>query len=217
MSRKFNFSEGNFYHVYNRGTNKTTIFEYDADYWWFMHLLYHCNQPDPFNSELIDLRDDLNLVRRDTLVDIGTYCLMPNHFHLLLHEKTDGNISQFMHKLGTAYSMYFNLKNNRVGHLFEGPFKARHIDTDEYLQHVFAYISLNPAKLYGPEWAKNRNQNSNTLNQTMDYPFSSTKELIGTRKKYAPILQTQPFPVVDMQGIKFEKLIQWWNTTSEKY
>ena len=81
--------------------------------------------------------------RGETLVDIGIYCLVPNHFHLLIKEKTENGISEFVKKVATGYSMYFNKKYERTGSLFEGPFKAKRIDTDEYLKYIFSYIHLN--------------------------------------------------------------------------
>src|SRR3989338_5483185 len=77
---------------------------------------------------------------------------MPNHFHLLLKEIEMGGISQFMGKLSTAYSMYFNKKYERTGSLFEGRFKSSRIANDNYLHYLFAYIHLNPIKLIEPMW-----------------------------------------------------------------
>jgi hypothetical protein len=72
---------------------------------------------------------------------------MPNHFHLLLYEKTEGGISHFMQKLGTAYTKYYNERNERVGGLFTRPFRAKHINSDDYLREIIPYIHLNPREL----------------------------------------------------------------------
>jgi putative transposase len=115
--RKTPFIVGEYYHIYNRGNDKKTIFFDNHDFARFMLLLYLCN-----NTDTLDMRNILNkglafvdifsLERSDTLVDIGVYTLMPNHFHILLYEKTENGISIFMQKLATAYSMYFNQKNS---------------------------------------------------------------------------------------------------------
>src|SRR5674476_643636 len=152
MRRKFQFSIGEYYHIYNRGTDKRSIFLESNDYNRFVLILHLCNNKNPVDisnliREGLSFTELMNIEVEERLVDIGTYCLMPNHFHLLLREQQENGISLFMKKLLTAYSMYFNKKHNRTGGLFEGPFLARHADTDEYLKYLFSYIHLNPIKI----------------------------------------------------------------------
>jgi putative transposase len=73
---------------------------------------------------------------------------MPNHFHLLIKQKKDHGIVSLMHALGIAYSMYFNKKYDRVGSLFQGRFKAKLVDEDDYLLYLSKYIHLNPKEFY---------------------------------------------------------------------
>lgn len=80
---------------------------------------------------------------QDPLVEILAYCLNKNHYHLLLKQVADNGISKFMQKIGTGYTMYFNQKNKRMGALFAGRFKSKHVDTDSYLHHVGVYVNLN--------------------------------------------------------------------------
>jgi putative transposase len=131
--------------------------------------------------------------RGEPLVSIGAYCLMPNHFHLLLTPLVDGGISKFMLKLQTGYSMYFNKKNDRVGALFQGVFKSQHMDDDIYLRYIYSYIHLNPAKLKNSEW---KTQPKSFLNQLKkfiaEYPYSSLQEYLSENYK---ILNSKPFPV----------------------
>src|SRR3989344_8337118 len=109
MDRKIEFSIGEFYHLYNRGNNKGRIFFNDGDRARFLKLLFLCNNTRPIVFRDISKKASYDeKYRDDTLVDIGAYCLMPNHFHFLVHEKEDGGISAFMQKLSTAYSLYFN-------------------------------------------------------------------------------------------------------------
>ncbi|KKW46050.1 MAG: Transposase [Parcubacteria group bacterium GW2011_GWB1_57_6] len=79
----------------------------------------------------------------DMLVDIIAYCLNPNHFHIILEQLVEGGISEFMKRLSGGYTCFFNHKNERSGSLFQGKFKAVHIDSNEYLLHVSAYVNLN--------------------------------------------------------------------------
>ena len=107
----------------------------------FVKLLFVCNGTNPVVFKTIQGLPLDKIERGETLVDIGLYCLMPNHFHLLVKEKKENGISMFMEKLSTSYSMYFNKKNERTGRIFENTFKATHVDNDEYLKYLFAYRS----------------------------------------------------------------------------
>lgn len=135
---------------------------------------------------------------REKLVNIGAYCLMPNHFHILVHEKSEGGISKFMLKLSTAYSMYFNKLNDRSGALFQGPFKAKHADNDEYLKYLFAYIHLNPLKIIDPNW---RNygaiDRSKAESYVKNYPYSSFGDYFK-KEINSPTLQSTVFRTILM-------------------
>src|ERR1035437_7774815 len=125
MSRTTIFATGEFYHVYNRGTDKRKIFMSKIDYSRFIALLYLCNNTDRLTSTFRNgrgLTSPFEEERGETLVNICAHCLMPNHFHLILHEKAIGGVSRFMHKLTTAYTMYFNTLHDRDGSLFQGTF-----------------------------------------------------------------------------------------------
>jgi hypothetical protein len=128
---------------------------------------------------------------------------MPNHFHLLLRETTEGGITMFMRKLGTAYTMYFNIKNERTGNLFVKPFRSRHIENDRYLQYVLQYIHFNPAELYEPGWKHGRAENLSRLyTQLTQYPYSSFGDHAGLNKVTRPILDEQIFSVAHQPSPK---------------
>ncbi|OGN01512.1 MAG: hypothetical protein A3B91_00040 [Candidatus Yanofskybacteria bacterium RIFCSPHIGHO2_02_FULL_41_29] len=105
---------------------------------------------------------------------------MPNHFHLLIRQKADNGIVQFMRKLGTGYAMYFNKKYDRVGSLFQGKFKAVLINEDEHFKYLPYYIHLNSLDLISPEWRefkiKDYNKAINFLNK---YRWSSYLDYSG--------------------------------------
>lgn len=165
MERKFNFEVGEYYHIYNRGVDKRIIFNNRKDYQRFIKLLYYANDARSLDNLNIDFTRGLpygNLEdERDVLADIGAYCLMPNHFHLLIKEKEEFGISRFIHKIATSYSMYFNKLNERSGRLFQGPYKAKHVDDDQYLKYLYAYIHLNPLKIIDPNWRDKKVLKSN--------------------------------------------------------
>ena len=157
MARNLNISIDEFYHIYNRGNDKREIFHSEADYIRFQVLLYLCNNikgvhVGDYKNSSISTKELLNLPREETLVDIGAYCLMPNHFHLLVKEKIEGGTSLFMQKLSTAYTMYYNRKYNKIGSLFGGRFKAKHLDSDQYLKYQYSYIHLNPISIVDNGW-----------------------------------------------------------------
>jgi putative transposase len=217
MNRKIRFSVGEMYHIYNRGNDKKVIFKNRHDYKRFMLLMYLCN-----NIVAVDIRALFNkgltfvelfeIDKKDELVDIGAFCLMPNHFHILLCEKVDGGISLFMQKMSTAYSMYFNAKNNRRGSLFEGTFKSKHIDTDEYLNWIFSYIHLNPIKLIAPNWKDNGISNFVLTKDFMkNYMYSSYYDYFLGDRLEKSIINKNVFPDHLLQLNDLEEIIEEFN------
>ena len=159
--RKEPFTIGDYVHVYNRGNRKMKITYDDADKWRFLKSFRYFN--DEYSPE--NIFRDLSLPRKsnfhkmfmwppewpphDPLVKILAFCLMPNHFHLLLKEIKVGGISKLMAKFGTGITNYTNLKYGEVGRLFQGSYKARTVKEMEYLQYLNIYIQvLNPLELF---------------------------------------------------------------------
>lgn len=184
MERKLPFVEGQFYHLYNRGVEKRTIFTSASDYKRFMMLLYLANSAEdvrianiiPYHS----YEEILAMDRGSQLVSIGAFCLMPNHFHLLASPLVQGGVSKFMLKIQTGYSMYFNTKYNHTGSLFQGPFKSEHADEDGYLKYLFSYIHLNPAKLKDSKWKEHIGSKDKSLRRFVEkYPYSSLPEYLS--------------------------------------
>lgn len=126
--RTTNFTNGAYYHVYNRGVDKRNVFEDDLD-----------------KSRFLDKLDEYLLGRfGNKQTTVAAYCLMDNHFHLLLRQESNHGISETMRRLGSSHTHYFNNKQNRSGRLFEGPFKVKPVDNDGYLASLITYIHLNP-------------------------------------------------------------------------
>jgi putative transposase len=211
MERKFKFAVDEFYHIYNRGNNKMTIFFSAKDHKRFQRLLYVCNGTKPVVSKTIQGLPLDKIDRGETLVDIGAYCLMPNHFHLLVREKIDGGISRFIEKLLTAYSMYFNKKNERTGKLFEGRFSAKYVGSDEYLKYLFAYIHLNPVKMIDPQWKENGIADRLMAEKYLStYMYSSYLDYSGQKRQEAVILKRSAFPEYFCQPKAFDNFISEW-------
>src|SRR3989344_1438433 len=149
--RDKNLVTNEYYHIYNRGNGKNEIFLDDEDYNRFIKILYVCNSKRNFNfrDSITDLKIDAYDFERGTpIVAILAWVLMPNHFHIVLIStrlhlgEEDNSISKFMRKISTSYAMYFNKKYKRTGGLFEGTFKSRHIEEENYFNYIFSYIHL---------------------------------------------------------------------------
>lgn len=143
------YIENGYYHAYNRGVEKRNIFLDEQDYSVFLHFLKQYLSP-PQRKGIYLTMTGLDLVRPRPIqtlydeIDLLAYCLIPNHYHLLLEQKTIDGMTKLLRRLCTSYSMYFNKKYDRVGSLFQGTYKAALIDRDEYLLHLSRYIHLNP-------------------------------------------------------------------------
>lgn len=166
------------YHVYNRGVEKRNVFLDSADYLRFIRSLEEFNTTE---SGVKIGRDRISK-KLEKIVDILAFCLMPNHFHLMLQQKTDSGVSDFMQKVGIGYTMYFNKRRERSGVLFQGKYKLVHITDGNHLQHLPYYIHLNPLDMILPEWR------DGTIHDTLKalrfletYRWSSYPDYIGLK------------------------------------
>lgn len=171
--RNLTLSTGCCYHVYNRGVEKRKIFSDKFDYRRFLETVdFYRKAPTPM--KLSDFRrGKKQLFKKEVpqrdLVRVYCYCLMPNHFHFLIQQIEDDGVSRFMHKLADSFTRYFNTKHERVGSLFQGPFKAKLVETDEHLLHLSKYIHKNPSKLDFPH----------SVWEAREYPYSSYRHYLS--------------------------------------
>jgi len=146
--RRLSFQDDGYFHIYNRGVEKRLIFLDRSDYQAFTDIIhYYLNltlQPPTDALARTGLKYAGIYYQHLTLI---SYCLMPNHFHLLLKQITPGTIPKFIHRISTTYSMYFNHRYHRVGPLFQNRFQAKPIETESYLLYLSKYIHLNPKDL----------------------------------------------------------------------
>ena len=208
--RDMPFATDEWYHCYNRGVEKRVAFEDSRDYHRFLELLYLANDEYPLRRDDIGthkFEEILRTPRGKKLVSIGAFCLMPNHFHLVLKEVADGGITAFMHKIGTAYTMYFNARHDRTGNLFLKPFRSRHISTDRYFQHLVNYVHSNPATLYEHSWKTGHIVDPQFLGeQVATYPYSSLGAHTDVRTPTRAILDEEVFSIVHTVPIR--KILQ---------
>ena len=156
------YVENSFYHIYNRGVEKRTIFLDQQDYSTFLAYLKVYLSPKDEKELQLQLADPtldwhtkdriikiLQLNNFYDILELVAYCLMPNHFHLLVYQKESTTIDSFMNSMATRYSMFFNRKYKRVGPLFQGTYKAVLIETDEQLIHLSRYIHQQALNIKG--------------------------------------------------------------------
>lgn len=207
--RKASFASGEYYHIYNRGTDKRIIFNDKDDYHHFMNLLYAVNSKDRFVFRYV--HENIYNLNNDKLVYIGAYCLMPNHFHLILTQAEEGSISKFMQKLTTAYSMYYNKKYKRNGALFQGKFKSQHAKDDRYFKYLFSYVHLNPVKIIQPDWKEKGIKNRQAMvNFLGSYQYASYLDYLGFKRSENKILNREAFPDYFPNPEKFKTEIFEW-------
>lgn len=188
--RKVIIATNEIYHTYNRGVEKRPIFLNKRDHLRFIELVSYYRFVDcplrysHFNRLKRDEKqrvfEELNKFQ-NKIVEILAFCLIPNHIHFLLEQLQDGGISKFMAKITNSYSHYFNIKNKRTGHLFQGNFGAVRIEADEQLIHVSRYIHLNPVTSYLIELEDlERYEYSSYLNYVLGkVGFCNTKEVLS--------------------------------------
>ncbi len=205
MERKHIISEGEYYHLYNRGVEKRNIFLTRQDRDRFKRLLYVANSTAPFifrDIEKLELKD---IDRGKPLVAIAAWVLMPNHFHILVKEITEGGTAMFMRKLCTGYSSYFNKRHVRVGPLLQGRYKSEHVTEDTHLKYLFAYIHLNPLKLIEPAWKDRGNINvSKAKKFILAYEHSSYLSWIEANREESILLSKTEFPEYFLDKKDFE-------------
>lgn len=173
--RTVQFANGEFFHIYNRGVDKRIIFQDSSDYLRFLRSVKEFNDNNhTYSYSTLSSPRKITTIDSDPLVRVVAYCLMPNHFHLLLEQLCDNGITNFLHRLGTGYTNYFNLKNKRIGRLFQGSYRAIRVDSTDYLLHLSRYIHLNPLDLVFPDWKLSHKLDQSSVQGLLDmYPWSS--------------------------------------------
>ena len=139
-----------FYHLINRGVDKRKVFEEDGDYIRFIHDMYVFNDAQSAPNYVVKARAGER--KRDILLRIHAFSLMPNHYHILASPVQEGGLSLFMRKLNMGYAKYFNEKYERTGVLWQGTFRKISIVRDAHFRYIPYYIHLNPLDLTHPQW-----------------------------------------------------------------
>jgi putative transposase len=205
--RQHNFIDGEIYHIYNRGNSKQTIFHDEQDHNYFINLLRIMNTDKRIASRIV------RNVDTEHIIDIGAYCLMPNHFHIVIKQQKEGGIILFMRKVSTAYVMYYNKKYKRTGGLFEGKFKSKYAGEDRYLRYLFSYIHLNPLKIINSNWRQHAKfPTQEMISFLATYSYSSYLEYLYDKER---VINRKPFPNYFPSRESFIKDIISWFAVEE--
>ena len=187
--RKITFAPNEYYHLFNRGVHKHPIFHDQADRIRFLFLILHFQSPLTFNNLSYDLKnfsktlhqtqtkehrvsfskkytDKIAYIAKNKILGLLAFAFMPNHFHIIVRELTAGGISRYMQRVLDGYTKYFNTKYQQSGHLFQGPFRAVHIESNSQLLYASAYLHCNCRELAG--WQK----------REVNYPWSSYQDYV---------------------------------------
>jgi len=142
--RDIKITDGEFYHIYNRGVDKRNIFSDQEDVDRFFQSMIEFNTLEPIRSiyENSFIKEKKS-GKDNILVDFVAFSLVENHFHFILKQVSEKGIEKFMQRLGNGYTKYFNNKYKRTGSLFQGKYKAKHVDANNYLLHLSVYVNLN--------------------------------------------------------------------------
>ncbi|PJC70118.1 MAG: hypothetical protein CO014_00420 [Candidatus Tagabacteria bacterium CG_4_8_14_3_um_filter_41_8] len=204
------------YHVILRGVGDSKIFRTKDDYWRAIFSLYEFNTSSPVEIRIQRKKRQqtknggLTSDERKQLVKILAFCFMPNHIHLILKQKVNNGITQFMRKLGTGYACYFNKKYGRKGHLFQGKFRAIHIDSDNQLRVAFVYVHTNPVSLVDFKWKEAGTKNKEKAIKFLgDYKWSSFIDYIGG-KNFPSLTERKFFTEVFSGKIGCRKAVLNW-------
>jgi putative transposase len=194
--RQIEFINGEIYHVITRGIEQREIFMDNQDYWRGIFSLYEFNNlrsviirgrresRKKYLNEVIEVyragRSPASTSSREEFVSVLAFVFMPNHIHLLLRQEKEGGISRFLQKLNTGYAKYFNGRYKRVGPLFQGRFKALHVENNEYLKTIFVYIHTNPIAIIEPGWKEKGISDAKKSKEFLEeYRWSSYLDYLG--------------------------------------
>ncbi len=188
MIRKFRFVPGDYYHICNRSNDQKSIFLDERDFARFLFLILYYQAPIPFRRlgrqvsyfikhAIFDIPSEITTdVISAKKVELNGFAIMPNHFHLLVQEKSDMGISRYLQRVQNAYAKHFNTRYEKHGHVLQGAFRAVPVKTDEQLLYLSAYIHRNPRDLV--EWK----------NKELKYPWSSYQDY-GRKNRWGELLK----------------------------
>lgn len=205
--RKIKITPDEYYHIYNRGNNKQPIFRDEKDWARFLFLIIYFQSRLTFynlgrqiayfveHSVFNIPREVLEEIIKNRSVELINFTLMPNHFHLIIHGLKESGISHYMQRVLNAYTKYYNAKYKISGHLFQGPFQVVHIENNNQLIYLSAYIHRNPREIR--EW----------IGREHRFPYSSYRDCIN-KNRWGGLLKTGIITEQFLSGEKYKSFVE---------
>lgn len=159
MKRKGLIYPEEYYHIFNRSNDREVIFHDTFDYARMLFLILHCQSEVTFMNlgrqtsyyvrhRMFNIQKNVyDDVITNRYIELVSFALMPNHFHLIVYEKEENGIARYLQRIQNAYTKYINAKYDKQGHLFQGPYKAVHVSSNAQLLHTSAYVHMNPIEI----------------------------------------------------------------------
>lgn len=226
--RKRVFASGETYHVVLRRIGNELLFRDTDDYYRGVFSIYEFNNSQPTEiyrrrrARIAEKKKEKKLIphidKREKLVEVLTFTLMPNHIHLLLRQLQDGGITNFVRKIGSGYPLYFRQKHHQSdkGYFFQGKFASVHIKSDNQLIATFVYIHTNPLSLIEPGWKEGKIKNLRRATEFLEnFKWSSYQDYLG--QKNFPSVTDRDFlleTIGDQEKVR--KIINDWIKDKKK-
>ena len=189
---------GKVYHVFSKSIAEFKVFNSDTDFSRIIDVISYYQKEKPslsFSNNIKIKKNSLkqDLSKRDKLIEIIAYCIMPTHLHLVLKQVKDKGIATFMSNILNSYSRYFNIKHSRKGPLWAGRFQRVLVETNEQLLHLTRYVHLNPVSAY-------------LVNNPEDWLASSYREYIF--KNIGKTALCEYNGVLEIESKSYEKFVE---------
>lgn|SRR3989338_2185550 len=209
---------GEYYHVFNRGVKKEPIFEDHNDFRRFYQSLYLFNNANferpgrrEIDRETILAAHEAYLYDRDPYVKILSFCLIPNHFHLMIQQVKEGGAAKFFHKLLKGFAQYFNRRHGQSGHVFEGAYEAVHIANEAHFIHVPRYIHLNALDMTNLDWRNGKIADWQAADTYLDSYQWSSHSLYKSGNQELPVVDEETASQFFKNSNEYKKFLKSWS------
>ncbi len=196
---------GDIYHVCNRGIRKEKIFDTESDYFRFVLNLYRLNNKGESFRINPKIKSIDSFPEQNKIVEVLKWTLLPNHYHLLLYEKVDGGVLEFVKRLGNSFTKYINIKREASGYLFQNSAKIIPVTSNKHFLYIPFYIDLNLLDLIYKKDEHRKIDIKKSLDFFSNYKWSSFRDYFGN--------QNSSFSQIINKDLFYE----FFDTTSKDY
>jgi len=198
---------GDIYHICNRGIRKEKIFDNESDYFRFVLNLYRLNNKGESLRINPHRKSIDSFPEQEKIVEVLRWTLLPNHYHLLLYEKVDGGVLEFVKRLGNSFTKYINIKREASGYLFQNSARIVQIRNDQHFLYIPFYIDLNLLDLIYPKTERRKIDVKKSLDFFKNYKWSSFRDYFGdSNSQFSKIINKELFyEIFDFDSETYQK------------